>query len=64
MTVPEDLPPVRPAAPDPGDCCGEGCPHCVLDLYDAAIERYEAELEAWRARQSQSGANREIPTAG
>lgn len=25
--------------------------HCVLDVYDAALERYEAELAAWQARQ-------------
>jgi len=44
---PEPLPPV---APQPGDCCGEGCAHCVLDLHDAAIERYQADLAAWKSR--------------
>jgi hypothetical protein len=37
--------------PDSADCCGGGCVHCVFDLYDAALERYEADLVAWRARQ-------------
>jgi len=46
-----DPKPVRPPAPAPGDCCGEGCAHCVLDMHDAAIERYEAELAAWLSRQ-------------
>jgi hypothetical protein len=52
MTVTNDSPPVRPPEPNPADCCGEGCPHCVFDLYDAALERYEVELAAWHARQS------------
>ncbi|HEV2622032.1 MAG TPA: oxidoreductase-like domain-containing protein [Frateuria sp.] len=47
---PDDPPPVPPAEPDPGDCCGEGCVNCVLDRYDAAMERYRAALAAWRAR--------------
>jgi len=41
---------VRPAEPDPADCCGEGCVNCVFDLYEAALARYEAQLAAWRAR--------------
>jgi len=24
----------RPSAPEDGDCCGEGCARCVLDVYD------------------------------
>ena len=47
---PRDRPPVRPAEPDPADCCGEGCVNCVFDLYEAALARYEAQLAAWRAR--------------
>ena len=46
-----DLPPVRPAEPDPGDCCGEGCVRCVWDVHAEAMERYETALAAWRARQ-------------
>jgi hypothetical protein len=47
---PADPPPVKPVAPLPEDCCGEGCAHCVYDLHDLALERYEADLAAWLAR--------------
>jgi hypothetical protein len=50
VTASDDSPPVRPLEPDPADCCGGGCVHCVFDLFDAALERYEAELIAWRTR--------------
>jgi hypothetical protein len=53
---PPDPPPLPPVAPDPGDCCGGGCISCVFDLYDAALERYEAELAAWRARHPEAPA--------
>ena len=45
-----DPPPRRPAEPDPADCCGEGCVNCVYDVYEVALERYQAALKAWRAR--------------
>jgi hypothetical protein len=45
-----DPPPRRPVEPDPADCCGEGCVHCILDVYDDALARYEAALAAWRER--------------
>ncbi len=49
MTPPEDDPrPVPPPRPTSADCCRGGCDPCVFDLYDAALERYEAELAAWR----------------
>jgi hypothetical protein len=34
-----------PTAPDPADCCGEGCSNCVFDQYEAAMQR-------WRDRQA------------
>jgi hypothetical protein len=46
----DDPPPVRPAEPDAADCCGEGCVRCVYDVYEEALERYEAALAAWRIR--------------
>lgn len=48
---PHDPAPVRPEEPDPRDCCGEGCVRCIYDVYDEAMERYEAALAAWKARQ-------------
>ncbi|OOG61706.1 hypothetical protein B0E46_16755 [Rhodanobacter sp. B04] len=47
-----DPPPQRPPEPDAADCCGEGCARCVFDVYEEALLHYEAELAAWRARQS------------
>ncbi|OOG60254.1 hypothetical protein B0E48_05785 [Rhodanobacter sp. C03] len=47
-----DPPPVPPAEPDAADCCGEGCVHCVYDVYADALERYQAALAAWRVRHS------------
>jgi hypothetical protein len=48
-TIPTDLPPVPPVAPEPADCCGEGCVRCVYDMYDESLERYRTLLAAWRA---------------
>jgi len=47
---PADPKPVQPIEPDAADCCGEGCVRCVFDVYDEALERYEAALAAWRSR--------------
>jgi hypothetical protein len=47
---PSDPPPIPPVAPDPGDCCGEGCVNCIYDVYEASLERYRTLLEAWQAR--------------
>jgi hypothetical protein len=44
---PRPQPPVRPGEED---CCKGGCDRCVFDLYDDALERYEAELKAWEER--------------
>ncbi len=42
--------PAPPPAPDDEACCGSGCNPCVYDLYDTALERYRAALQAWRQR--------------
>ena len=47
---PADPAPVRPIEPDAAECCGEGCVRCVFDVYEEALERYEAALAVWRAR--------------
>ena len=44
---PRPIPPVRP---EPEDCCNGGCDRCVYELYEDALERYEAELRAWQQR--------------
>lgn len=45
-----DPPPQPPEKPDPMDCCGGGCLHCVFDAYETRLERYQAALAAWRER--------------
>jgi len=45
-----DPEPVPPREPEAIECCGSGCVPCVYDLYWEAVARYEAELEAWQAR--------------
>ncbi|WP_082545974.1 oxidoreductase-like domain-containing protein [Rhodanobacter sp. Root627] len=55
---PSDPPPIPPVAPDPGDCCGEGCVRCVHDVYEASLERYRMLLEAWQARHPDDGDGR------
>jgi hypothetical protein len=47
---PDDPRPVKPIAPDALDCCGGGCVPCIYDLYEQALERYEAALAAWLER--------------
>jgi hypothetical protein len=51
MFMTTDSPPLRPLKPEPADCCGGGCVRCVFDIYDEALERYEAHLAVWNARQ-------------
>ena len=47
-------PPPRPEPPEkplPTDCCGGGCPVCVLDIYERELAEYEQSLAAWKAAQ-------------
>ena len=46
--------PQPPREPESWECCQSGCDPCVFDLYWAALERYEAALRAWEARQEGS----------
>jgi hypothetical protein len=49
--APEDDPrPLPPEPPQPDDCCHSGCAHCVLDLYEEALDQYRARLAEWQAR--------------
>lgn len=50
MTQDPDPCPTPPEKPLPTDCCGSGCPVCVLDAYDEAWHRYRSELAAWQRR--------------
>jgi Oxidoreductase-like protein, N-terminal len=50
VNTPADPRPVPPVPPDPEDCCRSGCAVCVFDLYNEALERYEAALAEWLAR--------------
>jgi len=51
-----DPPPSPPSPPDDSDCCRSSCDPCVFDLYDAAVERYEAELARWQKRRAAADA--------
>lgn len=48
---PEASPPIPPEKPLPTDCCGSGCPACVLDIYDRELAEYQRRLADWEARQ-------------
>ncbi|MCB1561114.1 MAG: hypothetical protein KDI75_08480 [Xanthomonadales bacterium] len=48
-TDPKPQPPEKPL---PMDCCGSGCPVCVMDAYDDALATYREALAAWEQRQS------------
>ncbi len=39
-----------PEAPGPNECCGSGCPLCVLDLYSDELAQYRKRLEEWKLR--------------
>lgn len=55
MTDARDPPPLPPTAPDPEDCCGEGCANCIFDIHERAMTRFEARLAEWQARQATQG---------
>ncbi|HEY1327647.1 MAG TPA: oxidoreductase-like domain-containing protein [Casimicrobiaceae bacterium] len=42
--------PTPPQRPEPDECCNGGCERCIFDVYADAMDRYEAELAAWKAR--------------
>ena len=42
--------PLPPEEPGPNECCGSGCPLCVLDLYSDELRRYREALVAWKQR--------------
>ena len=44
----------QPPAPDPGDCCSDGCANCVHDLHEQAMVRYREQMAAWLARHSEA----------
>lgn len=48
--TPADPRPLPPEEPGPNECCGSGCPLCVLDLYTEELQRYRKELADWKAR--------------
>jgi hypothetical protein len=55
-TLDDDPRPTPPKRPEPDDCCNSGCNPCVFDLYEDALERYEAALAEWQARQLRAAA--------
>ena len=48
--TPADPRPLPPEEPGPNECCGSGCPLCVLDLYSEELQRYRKVLAEWKAR--------------
>ena len=46
----DDPRPQAPEEPAPGECCGSGCPLCVLDLYAEEVARYRERLAQWLQR--------------
>ena len=48
--TPADPRPLPPEEPGPNECCGSGCPLCVLDLYTEELQRYRKALADWKAR--------------
>ena len=55
IPVPDPDPrPMPPEEPGPNECCGSGCPLCVLDLYADELARYRQALAEWRQRHPQA----------
>lgn len=55
VSVPDPDPrPQPPEEPGPNECCGSGCPLCVLDLYADELVRYRQALAAWKLRHPQA----------
>lgn len=52
---PRPVPPERPA---PDECCQSGCNPCVFDLYEEALDRYEADLREWEERAARARVRR------
>ena len=48
--------PQPPEAPGPNECCGSGCPLCVLDLYTDELLLYRQKLAEWLARHPEAQA--------
>lgn len=48
----DDPRPTPPEPPAQDECCHSGCSPCVFELYEDALDRYEAALAAWEARQT------------
>lgn len=53
--TPADPRPLPPEEPGPNECCGSGCPLCVLDLYTEELQRYRKALAEWQARHPDAG---------
>ena len=52
MQLEDDPRPTPPPRPADDACCGRGCMHCVFDVYDDSMARYERLLREWEARHS------------
>ena len=55
--VDDDPMPQPPEEPAPNECCGSGCPLCVLDLYAEELAHYRTQLAAWKLRHPGHGAD-------